>query len=45
MVDARLTVILLFNTTGEESVGQKDVSRFVPGFAQRIGEIVLRESD
>ncbi len=42
MVDARLTIILLYNSTGFEEV---DLGRWIASLSTDVGEIVLREAE
>jgi len=44
MIDARVTIILLYNTTGFGVFGEKGLHRWVADLSTDIGEIVLREA-
>ncbi|MDH3744884.1 MAG: beta-lactamase family protein [Acidobacteriota bacterium] len=45
LVDARVTIVLLFNTTGVEELEDEDVVRWVAKLAKDVGGIVLSGSD
>ena len=44
MVDARVTLVLLFNTTGIEDLSDKELYRWIAKLARSVGNIVLRDS-
>ena len=45
MVDARVTLVLLFNTTGAEELDDEQLYRWVARASRAVGEIVLHDSD
>jgi CubicO group peptidase (beta-lactamase class C family) len=45
MVDANVTLILLFNTTGVEDLEDRDLFRWVAKTAREVGEIALSEAE
>jgi len=44
MVDARVTIVLLFNTTGVEDLEDEELYRRIADLAKDVGDIVLRDS-
>jgi CubicO group peptidase (beta-lactamase class C family) len=45
MVDARVTIVLLFNTTGVEDLEDEQLYRWIAHLAKDVGDIVLRDSE
>jgi CubicO group peptidase (beta-lactamase class C family) len=45
MVDARVTLVLLFNTTGVEDLEDEALFRLISRMAKKVGNIVLRDSE
>jgi len=45
MVDARVTLVLLFNTTGVEDRDEKELYRWIAKLSRKVGNIALRDSE
>lgn len=45
MVDARVTLVLLFNTTGVEELDEEEDFCLASRIVRKLGSIVLRDSE